>query len=476
MSTEAPAQFNPYATRNDGQGNKRSRGAPEPPSIAGTANTPPKPLSPLAAALAKSRVILEPLHTGLQGIIESGIDNALTLYARWHYKNLTNDKMQRDPSYIPSSCRIGLDLQAIEEVQRGEDFTALVARKDGALQDIQLQLAEFAKEAHDKNTMGLRRRFVCAVFRLLQSAVLGLIAQYDVKQYASHRAIVDLLATNEDSVLSALNITRKEFLEGYKDTHQLVVLPKPSVMCSVAFLRDLDEVNGPPPEASPPAASASPQQGQQLAVIPPSAARQNGTNAALALMNQGGDGNNDATMEDMNTGVTMIGGRSTVLSYAIAIFKGGITDATAEFHRVYVLGEETKRIKAATKEAQLSGAAERIGRAAQNERSCSHTILQGLIREETSRANATLAREVQSLRAQLDNEKSKNKRLKNHQGLKDHRGDNGGTAANKSKKGKRPAAAASSRGTPAANGGRKKNQGGGKWNGKRRGSSNNARN
>ena len=62
----------------------------------------------------------------------------------------------------------------------------------------------------------------------------GFITHDDVKNYASHQSIVDLLATNYDAVTCHLNILKADFIKLYCEVNEVESLPSPTGASAVA--------------------------------------------------------------------------------------------------------------------------------------------------------------------------------------------------------------------------------------------------
>ena len=128
-----------------------------------------------------------------------------------------------------------------------------------AINQAQLTLASFAKQAHDLNRKDLRRSALEALCRLLHGATNGFLAQHNIAALGVHQAVMDVLAYKTDNVLSLLNVNIGTFLSTYKADYQLTLLPTPSF--PYGFERVLASINGPPPgqlnDASAPAPAAA---------------------------------------------------------------------------------------------------------------------------------------------------------------------------------------------------------------------------
>ena len=144
MSSVLPS--NASAVPNIGQ-NKRSR-----------ASLPTEGSCPTSTPVAKPPVIKTPsvvvlelgtshvatLHEEARPFLRERVAQALSAFATYYWKQKKYQEMADDPSYVPSSCKIGLTLNAVSEVKELEDFTTLSAQLDAVIIDTQRTFAGFA--------------------------------------------------------------------------------------------------------------------------------------------------------------------------------------------------------------------------------------------------------------------------------------------------------------------------------------------
>ena len=67
--------------------------------------------------------------------------------------------MADDPSYVPSSCKIGLTLNAVSEVKESEDFITLSAQLDAEIIATQRTFAGIALSAFNMTQRAHLQRF-----------------------------------------------------------------------------------------------------------------------------------------------------------------------------------------------------------------------------------------------------------------------------------------------------------------------------
>ncbi len=230
------------------------------PQVAGPAKKQLVTKSPTEAAMAMKNSHIATLHEALQPFLQDLTETCLRRYAAYYYKNAKHEEMHLDPNYVPASCKkIGLTLQGIDEVKETEDFKSLCSHLAVRLEEIQRELAkDFAMRVDDMNRRALWHRFLASFCELLPKAVKVFIAQHGISGYSEHQAVVDLIATLPDEVLSATKMTTREFLIFYRKTNSIAVLPTSTVQHNLANV--LNEINGPTPSvatAPPPQATAT---------------------------------------------------------------------------------------------------------------------------------------------------------------------------------------------------------------------------
>ena len=153
--------------------------------------------------------------------------------------------MADDPGYVPSSCKIGLTLNAVSEVKESEDFITLSAQLDAVIIDTQRTFAGFALRAFHMTQHAHLQRFRKKIATLLPAAARIFGAELGLSSYGEHQAVLDLLAIHCDAVLSPLNISLKDFLVLYRDANELARIPTPTIVNNIYGV--IDELNGPRP-------------------------------------------------------------------------------------------------------------------------------------------------------------------------------------------------------------------------------------
>jgi hypothetical protein len=104
----------------------------------------------------------------------------------------------------------------------------------------------------------LKKRYQLSICQLLSMVAKGFIAQVGIKGYNTHVAVMDLLATHTNNLITPLFVNVHNFLVFYKEAAKLTFVPIPTVTHSLSGV--IDQVNGTAQEArgqdKPAAASA----------------------------------------------------------------------------------------------------------------------------------------------------------------------------------------------------------------------------
>ena len=245
MSSVSPS--NVSAVPNIGQ-NKRSRASlptedsrPTSPPVA----KPPVIKTPLVVALEMGTSHVATLHEEAQPYLREFVKETLGAFATYYWKQKKYKEMAEDPSYIPSSYKIGLTLNAISEVRESEDFITLNAQLDAEIIDTQRTFAGFALCAFNMTQRAHLQRFRKKFAMLLPAAARIFGAELGFSSYGEHQAVMDLLAKHCDAVLSPLNITLTDFLVLYRDANKLSRIPTIMVLNNIFGV--IDDLNGPRP-------------------------------------------------------------------------------------------------------------------------------------------------------------------------------------------------------------------------------------
>ena len=547
MSSEAPSR-NPASSSGPTDNSKRQRTAEPSNKPPGTSSPPAKVKTPSEAAKDVWSAYVETLHPNLQPFFSAILTDLMRAFAAHEWKRLKHKEMEHDVDYIPSSCKIGLTLNAVDEVKKSEDFKTLNVELDTAIVECQKTLAKFAIKAHALTVDALHERFKKAFCTALPAIARGFMAEHDIQEYDPHQAVIDCIACNRDEMIAPLNTSISAFLKAYKAANELSTLPEPTMNTFIGHLvPEIRAINGEAPnaenettqppmndsrsrEAPPPsgrtpapahtngniggsgvaparnpassvgfrsaqsvlrdhdpstgtpivyltgpAAATTASRGSVLAAStgrlleglenepftftanpyntnnttpgvwghgnnrnsaapnPVSGARGNTTNAALAALQGGteetktGDDEDMGISEDEQREITMMaGGHSLIHTLLLKFVKGAIYEPVRIFINQIKVSEDAKRIKKAVKPVQLATAADRIAEVVNSGRPVAPPTLTGLIDNRVDDATTKLAREVQSLKAQLANQ------------LKQPKGRGSG---NNSNKGRQPATA-----------------------------------
>ena len=173
--------------------------------------------TPLAAALALGTSHVETLHNEAQPFLRDGVEKVLGFFATFYWKQKKYEEMAGDPNYVPSSCKIGLTLNAVSEVRESEDFITLNAQLNAEISQTERTLAGYVLHAFKMTTRAHQQRFRKNFAKLLPAAARIFGGELGLFSYGEHQAVVGLLARHSDAVLSPLNITLVDFLVMYQD-------------------------------------------------------------------------------------------------------------------------------------------------------------------------------------------------------------------------------------------------------------------
>ena len=245
MSSEAPSNTTASLSE-QGSSNKRTRIAFGPLPSSGTTTDPRRFKTPLEAATAVGQAHLRTLHPSLPPLLEDHFKRLVQAHASHQHKTKKHQEMLLDPAFVPKSVRnMGLTLQALNEVRESENNQALNVRLASRLEEFRHELTrDFILPNDDMNRLALHERSTKAYCTLLFSAARGFIAQFNVKQYSEHQAVVDFIATFPDEVTSPHNVTVIDLLKSFKKTAELTALPMPSTGIEHSLAEVINSING----------------------------------------------------------------------------------------------------------------------------------------------------------------------------------------------------------------------------------------
>jgi hypothetical protein len=123
--------------------------------------------TPLAAALTLGTSHIATLHIEAQPFLLDGVEKVLGAFATFYWKQKKYEEMVGDPNYVPSSCKIGLTLNAVSEVRESEDFITLNAQLNAEITQTQRALAGYALCAFKMTTRAHLQRFRKNFIKLL---------------------------------------------------------------------------------------------------------------------------------------------------------------------------------------------------------------------------------------------------------------------------------------------------------------------
>ena len=211
-----------------------------------TGNTPPDRLSPLAAAIELSSQHIQTLHYGLTTFLMTLTEQCLRAYSVYHHSSAKVKEMSLNTTHVPNSIKkIRLTLQPLEEVKASEDFIALQARLVTETEALHRKWAtEYSIIVDTWNCDTLLRRCQGHICFLLSQAARGFIAQFGLRNYTEHEAVMDFLALYSSAVLrTPLPLDVPTFLRVYKETNKLRLLPKPTLADQAILNTMIDQAN-----------------------------------------------------------------------------------------------------------------------------------------------------------------------------------------------------------------------------------------
>ena len=257
MSSEPSSNTPTVPTSGSSKRTRRAeRSGRAPSETSSTAPTQPPVLqTPLVAALTMGTSHVETLHREAQPFLKELLGTLLGQFATYYWKHKKHQEMVSDNDYVPSSCKHGLTLNALQEVRESEDYITLCIQLEVEIAQSQRNLATYALRVYDMNRLAHRRRYKNGLCKLLPTAARIFLAQFGVEAYGVHQVVMDLLAMHSDEILSPLNNTLTDFLLIYREVNELAILPSPTVLNDIYDV--IDAVNGPRPGEEPPAPPAA---------------------------------------------------------------------------------------------------------------------------------------------------------------------------------------------------------------------------
>lgn len=218
---------------------------PPPSDVTGITKQREKTVSALEAALVVKSKYTATLQADLYTFLDIPTERCLTLYSAYFHKEVKLQENVINNDYVPSSVKkIGLTLQALDEVKKTEDFKALHTQLEVELDKTRRTwTSKYALPVEKMNCNALKRRFQESFCSLLASAARGFIALAGTSNYTEHEAILDLLAISPQLVLrEPIAKTPNEFLLLYKQSNNIAYIPSPTVEHSLKDV--LTGING----------------------------------------------------------------------------------------------------------------------------------------------------------------------------------------------------------------------------------------
>jgi hypothetical protein len=161
-------------------------------------------LSPLKAALMLKATLIELLPIASRPFLTPLAKSVLRKFACLFYAEEKANETKSDPNYVSSSAKkLNIVLQAMPEVQESQGFKTL--HSDLAT-DLEILCAGIMKEyvlkANDMNVEAKRTQYHFAICKWMRGLAAAFIVQTGVTNYNKDVAVMDLIATHQDKILS----------------------------------------------------------------------------------------------------------------------------------------------------------------------------------------------------------------------------------------------------------------------------------
>jgi hypothetical protein len=375
--------------------NKRTRFTDSDPEPATAAKPSATTQSPLGAAKKAVDAYAKTLQPTLATIVVDAAADYLSQRATLFYKQRKFDQMTNDVALIPRSAKVELTLEASPEVRKGQEYQALAAEAADVITECQKQLKGLVLKCLAINLADLKLQVQKSFAISIPKIAEGFITHDNVMNYSSHQSIVDLLATNYDSMTCHLNISKIDFIKLYCDVNEVESLPSPT---------------GTP--AAPAAAATThptPPAPQQTVLSPfVRAARV----AAAARQNDEDDEMNDG--DDNQTTTIGTGGLLTTPTIGNPAKAAIVASLRPALETIYVSSwnsflsqmednERIARLKRLAKEQRLDKKADDVAQLLNAEGNVDPKCLADLIRKEVANQRVSDQQKIKSLEAKVRN-------------------------------------------------------------------------
>ena len=220
----------------------------------------PQGQSPSSAAKTCSINAVASLHHGLRTHFLELAEKFILAFSAWYYKNEKLQKMKNDVDFIPSSTKIGLTLEPLDEVRKSEEYKALAEDSANIIAQCQKELHSVVVQCAALNVKALKKRIQKSFVTALPAVAEGFLAKDNIKELSKHQVVGDLLDRHQDEVFGHLVLTRDDITTMYRDIHGVILPSATPVRASTAQPTPAAEAPIAPAQAPAVAAPTAPAQ------------------------------------------------------------------------------------------------------------------------------------------------------------------------------------------------------------------------
>jgi hypothetical protein len=371
--------------------------------IAGNTKNEPKTTSPLQAALVSSKKGISSLPPVSQPFLTPLCEKIFSTGAAYFYYNDKVTEMKTIPNHVASSARkLNIELQSETGIQKSQAFMTLRDELAAELDKIRIAITrDYITKAAELTLGAKKEKYHDAFCQFIRQVAQTFIAQYDTKNYTEDQAIIDIITYREDDLLNPFKMTLKEFLLQYKKTHNLHVIPHPTVAIE-HFTSSIEMIyNAVNNVVAPPSATATTPPNTTTTTTAASS-----TCTTLVVNPYTANASMDETKDDDDNDPDNIisGGRHHIARETFNTIVKTVIDPLEEFHTQRYKNDESKRIKSKLINISHNAAATRIATVLGNDPPSSQPILRGLVEETTMKKYES---RIKSLEDRLSTSSSK---------------------------------------------------------------------
>ena len=127
-----------------------------------------------------------------------------------------------------------MTLKANHKVKKGKENQALAVEAANVITECQTKLKGLVLKCLEINLSDLKLKVQKSFAASIPKIAEGVITHDNVMNYTSHQAIVDLLATNYDTVTCHLTMAKEDFIKLYCEVSKIDNLPFPTGRLAIA--------------------------------------------------------------------------------------------------------------------------------------------------------------------------------------------------------------------------------------------------